>query len=353
MSAVQQKKPIVIAGPCSVESREQVIETCCRLAACGCVDMIRGGVWKPRTYPSCFQGVGDIGLEWLAEARKETGLPFGVEVANAHHVEVALRAGADMVWLGARTTGNPFSVQEVADALKGTAVIVLVKNGPMPDAELWTGAVERMLAAGINTDRLMLIHRGFMQSGAVGYRNPPVWHVALEMRRRFPQLRMLCDPSHMCGNRTGLAATAQKAIDLSYDGLFVESHCNPDAAWSDAAQQVTPERLSEILHGLKWRRKGSDTPAYMREMERLRLEIDQIDLQLFGLLSWRMGIAEEIGRIKRDNDVTIFQLSRWEEIVDNMIGRAEELGLSEGFVRMILDAVHMESIAHQNKVMND
>lgn len=354
MTGGEPRKPIIIAGPCSVESREQTLATCLGLAAIGCVDMLRGGVWKPRTYPSCFQGVGEVGLEWLAEAKARTGLPFGVEVANGRHVEAALGAGAgaDMVWIGARTTGNPFSVQEVADALRGVSVTVLVKNGQMPDTGLWTGAVERLLRAGIAQERLLLVHRGFAQAAGSGYRNPPVWHVALEMRRRFPELKMLCDPSHICGRRDNLAATAQKAADLSYDGLFMESHVRPDTALSDAGQQVTPERLGELLAGIRWRRETVDIPQFEADMERLRLEIDQIDAQLFSLLSRRMGIAEDIGRIKRENDVTILQRRRWDEIVDNMVARAGELGLSPEFVRTILDAIHMESIAHQNEVMN-
>lgn len=352
MTGGEPRKPVIIAGPCSVESREQTLETCLGLAAIGCVDMLRGGVWKPRTYPSCFQGVGEVGLEWLAEAKVRTGLPFGVEVANGRHVEAALCAGADMVWIGARTTGNPFSVQEVADALRGVSVTVLVKNGQMPDTGLWTGAVERLLRAGIAQERLLLVHRGFAQAAGSGYRNPPVWHVALEMRRRFPELKMLCDPSHICGRRDNLAATAQKAADLSYDGLFMESHVRPDTALSDAGQQVTPERLGELLAGIRWRRETVDIPQFEADMERLRLEIDQIDAQLFSLLSRRMGIAEDIGRIKRENDVTILQRRRWDEIVDNMVARAGELGLSPEFVRTILDAIHMESIAHQNEVMN-
>lgn len=345
------RKPLIIAGPCSVESREQTLETCRALAAAGDVDMIRGGVWKPRTSPACFQGVGEIGLRWLAEAELETGLPFGVEVANGRHVESALRAGADMVWIGARTTGNPFSVQEVADALRGSNVVVLVKNGQMPDTEVWTGAVERIMRAGISSENTLLVHRGFAQTSSA-FRNPPLWHVALEMRRRFPSLRMLCDPSHICGSRGRIAATAQKAADLSYDGLFVESHIDPGAALSDAGQQVTPESLHEIVSGIRWRSEEVAIPAFESQMERLRTEIDQIDCQLFSLFSQRMKIADAIGRLKRENDVTILQRKRWEELVVNLLGRAEELGLSAEFIKAVLNAVHMESIAHQNEVMN-
>lgn len=345
------KKPLIIAGPCSVESIEQTLDTCRALAAYGGVDMIRGGVWKPRTSPACFQGVGEAGLQWLAQAKRETGLPFGVEVANARHVEAALAGGADMVWIGTRTTGNPFSVQEVADALRGSSVTVLVKNGQMPDTEVWAGAVERVLNAGIPPRNLILVHRGFAQTSAV-FRNPPLWHVALEMRRRFPSLRMLCDPSHMCGSRERIAATVQKAADLSYDGLFIESHICPDVALSDASQQLTPQELHGMLSTIKWRKEEGVLPSFGDEMERLRMEIDQIDSQLFALFSQRMKIADRIGRIKRENDVTILQRKRWQELVDNILGRADELGLSAEFIKAVLNAVHMESISHQNDVMN-
>lgn len=345
-------KPLIVAGPCSVETREQTLETCRRLAETGRVAMIRGGVWKPRTYPTGFQGVGEVGLEWLGEAKGETGLPFGVEVANARHVEAALAAGADMVWIGARTTGNPFSVQEVAEALRGSRVAVFVKNAPMTDIGLWAGAVERLTGAGIAEDRIMLIHRGFSQFNGGGFRNPPMWHLALEMRRRFPGMGMLCDPSHIAGRRSRLAEVAQKAADLSYDGLFVESHCDPDSALSDAAQQVTPDGLVELLDSVIWRDENPEHSEFEREIERLRLEIDQIDAQMFELLARRMGVSEEIGRIKRENGVTILQRKRWREVVENVVGRAAELNLSPEFIRAVLDAVHMESIAHQNDVMN-
>lgn len=352
MSEQNARKPWIIAGPCSVESREQTLETCMELAACDCVDMIRGGVWKPRTYPGCFQGVGEVGLKWLEEASRLTGLPFGVEVANARHVEASLKAGAAMVWVGARTTGNPFSVQEVADALRGVDILVLLKNPPMADVGVWAGAVERLLASGIDAERLSLIHRGFSQSGNGCYRNPPLWSVALEMRQRFPELKLLCDPSHICGGREHLAEISQKAADLSYEGLFVESHNNPASALSDAEQQITPAELKRMLCSIRWRKEGPECPGFEREVERLRLEIDQIDAQLFALLSHRMSIAEGIGCIKRENDVTILQRRRWEEIVEGIVARAATLNLSPEFIRTILDAIHMESIAHQNKVMN-
>lgn len=352
MSENNTKKPLIIAGPCSVESRQQLTDTYSALAAAGMVDMIRGGVWKPRTRPGHFQGVGEVGLEWLAEAKAATGLPFGVEVANAAHTEKALKHGADMVWIGTRTTVNPFNVEEIAEALCGTDVLVMIKNAPMPDTGLWSGAVERISQAGIPAEKIILIHRGFVQSSDSSFRNPPAWHIALEMRRRFPELRMLCDPSHICGERTHLHEISQKAADLSYDGLFIESHINPASALSDAGQQLTPEELSTLLTSIKWRREKANHPEFERELERYRLEIDQIDSELFGLLSRRMKIAEGIGLIKRDNNVTILQRKRWEELMEKMLHCAASLDLNTEFVKAILDAIHLESIAHQNKVMN-
>lgn len=352
MAENKSKRPLIIAGPCSVESRQQLSDTCTALASTGMIDMIRGGVWKPRTRPGHFQGVGEVGLEWLAELKAATGLPFGVEVANAAHTETALKHGADMVWLGTRTTVNPFNVEEIAEALRGTSARVMIKNAPMPDTGLWSGAVERIARAGIPTERIMLIHRGFVQSSGCDLRNPPAWHIALEMRRRFPELGMLCDPSHICGDRAHLYEISQKAADLSYDGLFIESHINPSEALSDAAQQLTPNELSTLLSSVRWRREAVHHPEFERELLQYRLEIDQIDSELFGLLSRRMKIAEGIGKIKRDNDVTILQRKRWDELVENILSRADSLNLSTEFICTILDAIHLESIAHQNKVMN-
>lgn len=343
---------MIVAGPCSAESRAQVLDTCRALAAGGRVDMLRAGVWKPRTSPSCFQGVGRIGLEWLAEASRATGLPFGVEVASAEHIEAAVAAGASMVWIGARTTGNPFSMQEIAEALRGSEVTVMVKNPAIPDVGLWRGAVERLTAAGVAPERIVLIHRGFSQTGRGLYRNPPMWHIALDMRRDYPGLKMLCDPSHICGSRERLREISQKAADLSYDGLFVESHIDPSSALSDASQQLTPVDLDAMLDAIVWRREESPHPAFEQAIERCRLEIDQIDMQVFDLLARRMVIAEDIGRIKLQNDVTILQRQRWEEIVDTLVGRAGQWKLSPDFVRSILEAIHMESIARQNGVMN-
>ena len=348
----RDNEPIIIAGPCSVESRKQTLETCLGIAEGGYASMLRGGVWKPRTSPKCFQGVGEVGLEWLREAKSLTGLPFGVEVANARHVELAMRSSADMVWLGARTTGNPFSVQEIADALRGTSVTVLVKNSMMPDIGIWIGAVERLIQAGVAASNIMLVHRGFSFTSDDTYRNPPLWHLALDMRSRVPELKMLCDPSHICGRTETIPATIQEAADLMYDGLFVESHATPSQALSDACQQLTPTALGDILKGILWRRETPVASTYDKELQRLRLEIDQIDNQLFGLLSHRMKVSDKIGELKLANNATILQRKRWSEVVERWSATAPQLGLSREFVHSILDAVHMESIAHQNEIMN-
>ena len=348
------KRPMIIAGPCSAETEEQTIRTCGELAATGMVDVIRAGVWKPRTRPGGFEGVGEPALAWLARAKRETGLPFGVEVANSRHVHTALSYGADMVWIGARTTVNPFSVQEIADALKGSAVKVFIKNPISPDIALWGGAVERIAGAGIPRENIGLIHRGFAHvGGGNGYRNPPMWHQAIEMRRRYPDIVLLCDPSHICGRRDYIAEVAQKAADLFYDGLIVESHTEPDKALSDAAQQLTPADLKTMLQSIVWRSPNADSPEFREALAECRREIDDIDAELFSLMSRRMGVADRIGRIKKENNVMILQGGRWNEIMEKTIAQSEGLNLSPDFIRAILEAVHLESIAHQNRVMNE
>lgn len=348
---IEGRRPLIIAGPCSAETERQTVDTYLQLAATGAVDIIRAGVWKPRTHPGAFEGAGERGLTWLAKGRSMTGLPFGVEVANSGHVRAALTHGADMVWIGARTTVSPFSVQEIADALKGSDVKVFIKNPLSPDTELWAGAVQRIAGAGIPPENIGLIHRGYAYTGGV-YRNAPMWHLAIEMRRRYPDMVMLCDPSHICGNREYLAEVAQKAADLFYDGLIIESHIDPGNALSDACQQLTPTALSEMLAVIKWRAPDADNPEYQRALAECRREIDDIDSELFGLLSRRMDIADRIGRIKRENDVTILQSERWNEIIEKAVTRARNLNLSADFISMILEAIHLESIARQNRVMN-
>lgn len=344
------KRPLIISGPCSAETEEQTLETCRRLAATGAVDMLRAGIWKPRTKPGSFEGSGLKGLSWMAAAKAETGLPITTEVASAKHVENALEFGMDALWIGARTTGNPFSVQDIADALKGIDIPVLVKNPMNPDLELWTGAVERLKRAGI--ENVGLIHRGFSSFGLSKYRNIPMWTLAIEMKMRMPDVPMICDPSHISGNREYLQEVSQKCADLNYDGLILESHVCPDKAWSDASQQLVPEDLAELVQGLVWRKPATDKPEFQRSLEELRGQIDEYDSELFTLLSKRMGVAARIGEIKRDHEVMILQANRWEDIVQRHLANAEKLELSREFLNILLNAIHMESISRQNQVMN-
>ena len=350
---LNRKRPLIIAGPCSAETRGQVLDTCAAIAVMGKVDLLRAGVWKPRTKPGSFEGMGTRGLTWLAEAKEATGLPVAVEVATARHVEAALKYGVDAIWVGARTTVSPFAVQDIADAVRGEGeVTVFVKNPVNPDIDLWAGAVERFLGAGIGPERLGLIHRGFSYFGESRYRNSPMWHLVFGMRARFAELAMICDPSHIAGDRAYVQEIAQTAADLRYDGLMVESHISPADALSDAAQQLTPGELDEILRAIHWRTGEVDNPAFARRLEKYRREIDQIDSELFTLLSRRMEVAEKIGRQKLENNVAILQGNRWRDIVEKVTARAAELNLSEEFVRTVLEAIHIESIGRQNRIMN-
>jgi chorismate mutase len=345
------KRPLIISGPCSAESEEQVLETAQRLAKTGMVNMLRAGIWKPRTKPGMFEGVGAKGLPWLQQAKKATGLPTTVEVATGKQVEDALTFDVDVLWVGARTTVNPFSVQEVADALRGVKVPVLIKNPINPDLELWQGAVERISRAGISD--IGLIHRGFSSYGNTEFRNAPMWHLALEMKRRMPGMLMVNDPSHICGRRDILQSTAQKAIDLDFDGLMIESHIDPDNAWSDAKQQITPERLAEMLEAISWRNENAPSPSFHAALDKLREQINHIDDELMQLISQRMSIAEKIGEYKKNNNVTIFQQGRWNEVLEKALTKATKVGLSEEFITRYMDAIHMESINRQNKIMNN
>lgn len=344
------KRPLIISGPCSAETEEQVMETAARLKKTGKVDVLRAGIWKPRTRPGSFEGVGTKGLSWVAQARKITGLPVAVEVATAKQVEDALHFDIDILWIGARTTVNPFSVQDVADALRGANVPVLIKNPINPDLELWIGAVERVAKAGIKN--IGLIHRGFSSYGNTEYRNAPMWHLAIEMKRRNPEMMIINDPSHISGNRILLQSVAQKAIDLDFDGIMIESHIDPDKAWSDAKQQVTPERLAEILDGIKWRHETTDQKEFVVALEKLREQINHVDDELMQLLGQRMKIAEKIGEYKKNNNITILQTNRWNEILERATEKGEVLGLTREFITKYYDAVHMESINHQNNIMN-
>ncbi len=350
INSLWKKRPLIISGPCSAESEEQVLKTARRLADTNKVDMLRAGIWKPRTKPGLFEGNGIKALEWLLLAKKETGLPTTVEVATAKHVQEALQHEVDVLWIGARTTVNPFSIQELADSLSGVDIPVLVKNPINPDLELWSGAIERLQKAGV--ENIGMIHRGFSSYGNTDYRNAPMWHMPIEMKRRFPEMILICDPSHICGNRTMLQEVAQKSIDLDFDGLMLESHIDPDNAWSDAKQQVTPERLNEIITSLIWRKGNTSQQEFITALMHLREQINQVDDELLLLLGQRMKLADKIGEYKRDNNITILQTSRWNEILDRAFIKGENLGLSREFIIRYFNAVHMESINHQNNVMN-
>ena len=345
-----QKRPVVISGPCSAETEEQVLATCKQVADTEKVDVLRAGIWKPRTRPNSFEGVGVPALSWLSRAKKETGLPIAVEVANFNHVFESLKHNVDILWIGARTTVNPFSVQEIADALKGTDATVMVKNPINADVELWTGALERLNQAGIT--KLGMIHRGFAQHGKSIYRNEPKWQLAVEMKRRFPEIPLVCDPSHISGNRELLQGISQQALDMDFDGLMIESHINPDEALSDKAQQVTPEVLNGLLDGLVVRRPDIPDEELTNKLSRLRSQIDLIDDDLLKLLGDRMKVAEEIGLVKKEKGVTILQTNRWEEIIEKASANGALQGLSKKFMIRYLNAIHQESIDHQNEIMN-
>ena len=343
------KKPFLIAGPCSAETEEQVLETAVRLKNTGKIDLLRFGIWKPRTRPGSFEGVGEIGFEWLKKAKDLTGLPLTIEVATPQQVELALKNSIDVLWIGARTTVNPFSIQALADALQHVDIPILIKNPVNPDLELWVGAIERFSKAGIK--HIGLIHRGFSSYGDMVYRNTPMWHLAIEMRRRFPDLMLIGDPSHICGRRDILGDVAQTAIDLNFDGLMIESHIQPDEAWSDAKQQITPENYQKLIENIRWRQSETAVENFTASVSSMRDSINQIDDQLLKLLSERMKIAETIGTFKKENNITILQTNRWNHILERAIAIGLELNLSKEFIIRYLEAVHLESINHQYKVM--
>jgi len=343
-------RPLIISGPCSAETEEQMVATAKQIAATGKVHALRAGIWKPRTRPGQYEGAGEEGLKWLMRAKQETGLPVATEVANAAHVEACLKAGVDILWVGARTTVNPFSVQEVADALKGVDVPVLVKNPINPDVELWLGALERINKAGIT--KLAAIHRGFSSFEKGPFRNAPMWDLAIELKTRVPELDIVCDPSHIAGNRDLISFISQKALDLDMAGLMIESHINPDAAWSDAKQQVTPAVLSKIIDELVVRTPTTDDKTFKDTLSILREQIDQLDDEIMSRLAARMKISEKIGQYKKENNVTILQVNRWEEIVHSRIALCKAMGLNEEFTSDLLKLIHHESIQIQTKVMN-
>ncbi|MHB1148329.1 MAG: bifunctional 3-deoxy-7-phosphoheptulonate synthase/chorismate mutase type II [Lutibacter sp.] len=339
--------PIVIAGPCSAETEDQVMKTAHLLKNTD-ANVYRAGIWKPRTRPGGFEGVGEIGLPWLQRVKQETGMLVTTEVGNANHVELALKHGIDILWIGARTTVNPFVVQEIADALKGVNIPVLVKNPVNPDLPLWLGAVERFQTAGIS--QLGVIHRGFSTYNSLYYRNKPKWHLAIELQKEFPNLPLIIDPSHICGRRDTLLDVSQTALDLNYDGFMIETHIDPDNAWSDAKQQITPAQLAQMTVDLKIRLKSSSKEEFQRKLTMYRKELDLLDSNLIDLLKDRMGISEQIGRLKHKENVAILQSSRWADILATMTEAAEEKGLNKEFVEEIFKAIHVESINIQHNV---
>jgi chorismate mutase len=348
-----QKKdshPFLIAGPCSAETEEQVLATAHGLADAG-IDLFRAGVWKPRTRPGAFEGNGAVALPWLRRVKQETGLRTTIEVANGNQVYEALKHGVDVLWVGARSTVNPFSVQEIADALRGVDVPVLVKNPVNPDLDLWIGAIERIQKAGVTT--IGAIHRGFSAYAKSKLRNAPYWEMPIELRRRMPDLPLICDNSHICGNREDLREIAQQALDLNYDGLMTEVHPTPDEAWSDAKQQITPFVYKELVHSLVVRRETTDNREFLENIENLRHKIDEVDLELLNLLARRMRIAEDIGRYKSHNNISILQAVRWNEILEKGFAQGRQRGLNDEFIEKFLSAVHQESIAHQQAVMQE
>ena len=342
-------RPFVIAGPCSAETEAQVLSTAEALAAQGHTHLFRAGIWKPRTRPDSFEGVGSTGLAWLRRVRQETGLAVTTEVANRQHVYEALKFGVDVLWIGARTTVNPFSVQEIADALAGSDVPVIVKNPINPDVALWAGAIERLRKAGIT--ELAGLHRGFSSFGDSQFRNPPRWQIAIEFKQMMPELPLFVDPSHICGRRDTLAEVAQQAYDLNYDGLMLEVHPEPDAAWSDAKQQITPARFAELLAGLSVPAATSDDPTYLHKLSTLRQQIDEIDEEVMTLLGERMRLAKSIGDYKRQNNIAILQPERWQAMLAEAQARGARRDLSPDFVSDFLKAVHQESINQQEQVI--
>ena len=340
-------KPLIIAGPCSAESESQMLETAKRIKESNAeVPIFRAGIWKPRTKPNGFEGVGTIGLNWLKKVKEEYGFKTATEVANAHHVAAALEADVDILWIGARSTVNPFTVQEIAEALKGTNKPVFVKNPVNPDLALWIGALERLL--GQDVKNLGVIHRGFSTYQKTKYRNIPNWQIALDFKNQYPNIPMLVDPSHICGNRTGLAGIAQEAMNVGYEGMIIESHCNPDEAWSDASQQITPEILADLIANLQIR--NSDISAFDDEMGRHRTLISDLDFNLIELLSQRMKISEKIGSLKKENNIAIFQPERWKVITEYANQKADETGMSQEFIEKVFKAIHEESIEVQNNI---
>ncbi len=341
---------MVVSGPCSAESPEQVMETAVQLARTGLVNILRAGIWKPRTRPSTFEGVGRPGLPWLAAAGKATGLKTATEVATPAHVEAALNEGIDILWIGARTSANPFSVQEIADSLQGVNVPVLVKNPINPDLNLWVGAIERIYNAGVK--KLVAVHRGF-STYHKQFRNAPHWEIPIQLKAMIPALPVICDPSHISGSRQHLQEVSQKSIDLDMDGLMIETHIDPDNALSDSKQQLTPDAFAAMMSRLKYKSSSIESPVFRSKLEELRSQIDRIDTEFIEYIAQRMQIARDIGKYKQENNVTVLQIERWREILETRIPLARSLGLEDRFIERLLELIHDESIRIQTKIKNE
>lgn len=345
----KKNKPLIISGPCSAESEEQVLDTARQLADLK-ISIFRAGIWKPRTRPDTFEGVGSVALPWLKRVKEETGMLIATEVANVWHIKEALKSGIDILWVGARTTANPFAVQEIADALRGLDIPVFVKNPVNPDIELWIGALERLNNSGIK--KLAAVHRGFSYYGKSPYRNMPQWDIPIELKRRIPDLPIITDPSHICGTRELLFDISQTAMDLDFDGLFIESHINPAKALSDKDQQITPGQLKILLESLIHRQPYVNSTRQLEGLAEFRRQIDHWDEELIRLLRNRMSVSEEIGKYKKTENITILQTGRWAEILEDRLGKARKLGLSDQFIIQVFKQIHQESIVFQNRIMN-
>jgi chorismate mutase len=343
--------PLLISGPCSLETEKQAMETARLLAKDKRVFVYRGGVWKPRTRPGSFEGVGSIGLKWLQLVKKETGLPVGTEVANAQHTEEALKAGLDVIWIGARSTASPFVVQEIADVVKGSNAVVMVKNPVNPDVQLWMGAIERIHHAGIKN--IVAIHRGFTPFSETKYRNYPNWQTVIELRQLLPNLPIICDPSHIAGKREYLYEISQKAFDMGMEGLMIESHIDPSCALSDAAQQVTPADLAKLLDRLVIRHENANNPEFENRLDVLRNRIDSIDAELLETLSARVAIVKQIGRYKKENNVTALQINRWSKLMEDRVNIGKKLEINENFVKTLFQLIHEDSVRMQTEIMDE
>jgi chorismate mutase len=343
--------PLLISGPCSLETEKQALDTAKLLAKDKRVFVYRGGVWKPRTRPGSFEGVGSVGLKWLQLVKQETGLPVGTEVANAQHTEEAMKAGLDVLWIGARSTASPFVVQEIADVVKGSDAVVMVKNPVNPDVQLWIGAIERVYQAGIKN--IVAIHRGFTPFRETKYRNYPNWQTVIELRRLMPNLPIICDPSHIAGKREFLYEISQKAFDMGMEGLMIESHIDPSCALSDAAQQLTPADLAKLLDRLVIRHENANNPEFENRLDVLRNRIDSIDAELLETLSSRVAIVKQIGRYKKENNVTALQINRWAQLMEDRINIGKKLDLNDSFVKTLFQLIHEDSVRMQTEIMDE